>query len=130
MKLVENSGKNLKKDLGLEKLQFTYITKIIGISINIFVVFFDSRFPGTHIPITRIKILDTFILGRIKAFGLNYKLKSFTITPPINLMDFNGSIPNNSIIIRLDICGERFNNTNLYESINSKKFEDINVKII
>ena len=131
MKLVENAaGIALKSDLGLDKLRFVYIVKVIGISINLFVVFFDSRFPGTRIPITRIKILGTFIMGRIKVMGLNYKLKHFTITPPINLVDFNGVIPNNSILIRLDICGERFSNNNLYESINYKKFENKRIKVI
>ena len=85
-------GQILKKDLGLERLQYSYIVKIIDIPINIYIIFFDSRFPTSRIPISKIKNLDTFIFGRLKVAGLGYKIKSFKITPPIVLDDFMGKI--------------------------------------
>ena len=123
-------GQILKKDLGLERLQYSYIVKIIDIPINVYIIFFDSRFPTSRIPISKIKNLDTFIFGRLKVAGLGYKIKSFKITPPIVLDDFMGKISSNSVILRLDICGERFSNTNLYESVNYENFENEKIKII
>ena len=130
MALFDNWGQILKKNLGLENLSFVYIVKIINIPINVYIVFFDSRFPTTRIPINKIKNLDSFIIERIKVAGLGYKFNSFRFTPPIDLNDFMAKISSNSIMLRLDICGERFNNTNLYESVDYKKFEDKKIKII
>lgn len=127
---TKTKGQILKTDLGLDRLQYVYIAKVINVSLNVYIIFFDSRFPNTHIPVYKIKNLDTFVMGKLKISSMGYGIDTFRITPPILLDEFTGKIPLNSLVYRLDICGERFSNTNLYESVNREKFKEQEIRVI
>ena len=107
-------GKQLKKDLGLENFRSVVIRKIINVPVHIFLVFFNSRFPNTFIPLSKIKELETFTVNRLFREGYTYTTEPFRMTPPMRLDNIATRLPSNSIIIKVDITGEYYANKKLY----------------
>ena len=108
-------GKKLKEDLGLGNFRSVVIRKIINVPLHIFLVYFNSRFPNTYIPIARIKTLETMTVKRLMRQGGDYQEVDFRMTPPMDILHLTGKLPSNSIIIKIDITGEYFANKKLYK---------------
>lgn len=122
-------GQKLQKNLGLSKFKYAMIYKIIGISIDVYTIVFDSHFPDIYLGYNKVKKVKSFSLNKIK--GLD-TFKKFKIFPPVPLADFNTKIPGNAIIILNDLGGEWLRNKRMFENINfifDKKIE-INYNIV
>ena len=71
------TGQALKTALGLEKFEWCYIQKIIGISLPVFVVTIDSRRPSIFLSITRVRQTNVTTLQKAIHTGVN-SLKMMT----------------------------------------------------
>lgn len=124
----KTTGEKLIEELNLSNFRYPWIMKIIGLSVDIFVIVVDSRYPTLYLSLKKVKNLHSTILRKAKDKGTYIDLKKFKYTPPILLDEFDGNISGTSIIIRVDIAGEMFMNKKIYESyikINDKKIEVI-----
>lgn len=117
------TGQILKSELGLEIFDTVWIRKIIDIPLSIYLVYFNSRQPTTYLSINKIKNLDTFTLKKLKQSGVEHKFNNYKYTPAILLDDFNAKVMTDSMLIRIDIAGEMFANTNLYDNVNKEYFD-------
>ena len=108
-------GKQLKSDLGLDNFRSVVIRKIINLPINIFLVFFNSKFPSTYIPLAKIRNLYTFTIDRLRREGYTYTTEPFRMSAPMQLANLSTRLPSNSIIIKVDITGEYYANKKLYK---------------
>jgi len=112
----EPFGIVLKRSLGLKNIDKVYIQKVIGISMGIYVVSYNSRYPWLHIPRSRLKKVQTMMLQRVnKRYPKEITFKKMILSPPVELDTFISTIPSNAIIITQDICGDRFQQKNLLE---------------
>jgi len=112
--IIQQPGRILKKDLGLEKLRSVLIRKVLNIPLPFFIVYFCSRFPNTYLPISKIKELETFTLKKLVRHGSNYGEIDFRMSPPMKIENISARLPQTSIIIKIDITGEYFANKKLY----------------
>jgi hypothetical protein len=110
------SGKVLKHDLGLDNISHVYIQKIIGLSLNIYVVSYNSRYPTLFIPRSKLKTIGTMTIQKVRSVPNLFMFSNFKLSIPIELDEFIARIPSNSIIITQDICGDRFQNKSILES--------------
>jgi len=124
------TGEILKIELGLQNFDSIWIRKIIDLAINVYIVYFNSRYPSSYLSMSKIKNLDTFTIKRLKKAGMGFDHKEYKYTPPIPLSDFNGTINSNSMIIRVDITGEWFADKKLYNENFNKKYFDNNRIIV
>jgi hypothetical protein len=111
----KTTGESLKEDLGLSNFLYPWIIKSMGLSIDIFVVIVDSRFPTIYLPMTKVKKMKSLIISRISRKSNEFQFDDIKFTPPIQLDDFDGTINNKSIFMRIDIAGEQFMNKRVYE---------------
>jgi hypothetical protein len=118
------TGQILKRELGLANFKTVWIRKIIDLALNVYIVYFNSRYPTSYLSISKIKNLDTVTIKRLKQSGLSYKHIDYKYTPPIPLEDFNAKIQSNSMLMRIDVVGEWFADKDLYEGINLEYFSD------
>lgn len=122
------TGEILKKELGLENFKTIWIRKIIDLPMHVYIVYFNSRYPTSYLSMSKIKNLDTVTIQKIKQSGLSYKQIEYKYTPPMEIESFNGKIPSNSMLIRIDVTGEWFANKKLY-SENVEYFKRNNIML-
>lgn len=108
-------GEQLKRDLGLERFRSVVIRKIINLPLNIFLVYYNSRFPYSFLPIAKIRSLESVTVNRLVNNAGVYSEKPFTYTVPMKIENLGRKLPSNSIIIKIDITGEFFANKKLYK---------------
>ncbi len=98
-----NSGILLKAQLDLLDLNYVYIRKMLHSSIAYYEVIFDTYLKRS-ISYSMIKDLIFY-----KSFVFhNSELDKKTFTPPIAIDNFNGNIPSNAIIVKLDLAGKYY----------------------
>lgn len=115
MNSQNSTGLQLKKDLGLNKFKHVYIQRIIGISIPIYIISFNSRYPELYISISKLKNVKTTTISRLKKASNGFDFPLFKMTPPEELNNFNDNVSGNAIIITQDLCGEKFQDKNMFE---------------
>jgi len=123
-------GQILKKELGLSNFKIVWIRKIIDIPLNIYIIYFNSRYPTSYLSTSKIKNLDTVTVNKLQQYGVSYKQIPYKYTPPILLDDFNAKIPSNSMLVTIDIVGEFFANKDLYENVNKDYFKENLIQVI
>jgi hypothetical protein len=92
------------QELQLDKYSNSTIQKVIGGSINIYVITLNSRYPQKFIPYSLLKNTLTSQTYKIKPEGV----KKSKLTPPVDLKSFSFEIPTNSYIVVRDLGGENF----------------------
>lgn len=106
------TGKKLKEKLGLQKFDNILIQKIINFPRDLFLVYVDSRMPNRTIPFSDIRSgLNCFVIKELQDFG---KGDSFSKTAPISLTDYKGALRDNGVYIVIDLAGERFGNSRMF----------------
>jgi hypothetical protein len=101
------TGKILKKALGLEDYKNVYVRKALNISIPIYIVIYNSRFPNLFIPISKMKNLKALSVQRTTRI-YDQNLSDFIMTPPVKLEQYDRTILSKSVIICYDMAGEYF----------------------
>jgi hypothetical protein len=121
------NGEALKKALNLEKLTYVVIQKVIGMSLPIFIVTFDSRHPQTYIPYNRLlklkfSTLKQVISSKPKSVlsDINIKVKKVKILPPYDIESYDRIVSTRSLIFTRDLGGYWYSNPKLYECIDNK----------
>jgi hypothetical protein len=108
-------GIELKKALGLEKFEFCYIQKVLGISVPIFFVTVDSRRPTVYLTMYKVNTSKSTIIRRLKrATGDFYFLNKFVMSPPLLIERSTVNVLGNAIIIIRDLAGEYLRNMDFY----------------
>jgi len=102
-----HSGKQLKRLLGLDDFNYVWVRKILNVSIPIYIIVYNSRFPDLYLPIKKILTLKAFSMYRTKKI-VGQELQKFIISLPTLLENYNKKILSGSIIISYDIAGEYF----------------------
>jgi len=128
MAIATRTGKQLIRDLGLSEFKYYWIQKVLNVSINMFIVTIDSRYPNTYLSVNKVKNLFSMLMikGRTVADGI--KMGKLTMTPPVPLEQFSGFFPTGSVILRHDLAGEYYGNKNTFKKMNedfTKKRDDI-----
>lgn len=98
---MEKSGVELKKRLGLDKIDHVMISRVIGFSVPIYYLWYDT---SRRIPITWNLIRYSPIISRLR-FAPDLE-KDVTMTPLIDIEDFNANL-SNGIYITVDLAGKR-----------------------
>jgi hypothetical protein len=123
------TGKALKTALGLDKIRYVYIQKIMGIPLLAFVVTVDSRFPEVYLPIARVKNSKVTTISKVKTAGFeNFIMQNYFFTPPVIIEDTNPIMNSGTLVIRRDIGAEYLLNKKMFEDVKNKlKFEVIEI---
>ncbi|MFC1670030.1 hypothetical protein ACFL20_06515 [Spirochaetota bacterium] len=116
-KFSVTTGQKLKRDLGLEHFNFCLIRKVMDIALTFYVVYVDSRYPSHYLSYNRIKDLDSVLLNKIKDFPSSVVFRNFKLTPPIDIEEFNGMLKSDSVVIRIDLAGDYYNDKKMFEPI-------------
>jgi len=96
---MDTSGNHVKKRLGLDNLPFVKIARLIGYSISIYLIFYDTRRP--HIPLTTRRILK----APMPTMAYRYPFKRRPpMTPPRDIEDWNGE-HKNALFFSIDLAG-------------------------
>lgn len=95
-------AKDIISLLDLEEYSMATIQKVIGGSIDIYVISIDSRYPLKHIPY---KLLKKSISTQMYRNKQN-SLKRVLLTPPVLLNRFNGKISGNAYVFVRDLGRE------------------------
>ena len=123
------TGEKLKHDLGLDNFKYVYIQKLIDISIQVYIITLNSRYPTVHLPRQKLSNVFSFSVDKVNsATGDHYSLRSFKLTPAIYIEEYDSKIYTKSVIIRQDIGGDNYVNQKMYESIiinNEIKFKEV-----
>jgi hypothetical protein len=121
------TGEALKHSLGLDKLSYVVIQKVIGLAIPTFIVTFDSRHPTTYIPYARVLKLKFSTLKQVVSSkpksvlsDVNIKLKKIKVLPPYDIESYDRIISTRSLIFTRDLGGYWYSNPKLYECIDNK----------
>lgn len=122
-----NTGEALKKELGLSKFTFVTIQKVMGLSLPVFIVTFDSKHPTIYIPYSRLLKLKFATLKQIISSkpktvmsDTQFKSKKVKMTPPFEIENYSKIIPTRSLIFTRDLAGEWYRNAKLYECVDGK----------
>lgn len=117
------TGEALKKELGLSKFTFVTIQKILGLAIPTFIITVDSRHPSTYIPYSRLIKLKFATLKKVISSKPKSTLSDpriitakFTMTPPMELENYDRIIPTRSLILFRDLAGFWYRNAKMYEN--------------
>jgi len=113
------TGRELKKQLGLDNLKNIKIARFIISSYKIYGVFYDS---WRDMMVTTYRIRKSPMVATVfSGTALAHKTKKYTIlTPPQDLIDFNGSVKG-TLVIPIDLAGDKFINDKPF----TKKFEKL-----
>jgi hypothetical protein len=112
------TGEKLKIDLKLSLLKNVRICRILGMPINTYIVYYNSRYNDYPINQSTIsKANNYFYINR--AFNIENNRRSIN-TPLIDIEDFDSSI-NGSVVIKIDLIGMFLQNR-------SKFTETFNIK--
>lgn len=106
-----HSGKQLKNLLGLEDYKFVWVRKVLNVSIPIFIIIYNSRFPNLYLPTQKVMKLKAFGIHKTKKI-INQELQGFILSLPVLLDNYKKKILSGSIIIYNDIAGEYFQTKN------------------
>jgi len=112
-------GRQLRSDLGLNKIKYVWIRKIINISLTTYIITYDSRYPSTYLPRFKIKNPLSSSFRQLKKVGGKNVFKDFKFTPAIDLNEFDVRIDSAHIIVQ-DLAGEKFIDKKLFECRNGK----------
>jgi hypothetical protein len=124
-------GKDLIKQLGLSKFSNISIQKIIGISIPIYIITFDSRYNRRFLTYSRLNNIKSTSIKKIKSFSNDIlQLKNVKLSPPANLYNIDLDISPSTILLLRDIAGEYFRTKKIFENKKEYKLENLNCKII
>lgn len=115
------TGTELKNSLGLSKLPFVFIQKILGISQPIFVITLDSRRPQAYLSPARVKQTNVVTIQKVIGLGNNFLMGKYAMTPPMLIEDTNPIINSGTTVIRRDVGAEYFLNQQMFESENNIK---------
>ena len=110
------TGEILIDKLGLKKFKVMWLTKVLNLPINMYIIFVNARYHKNYFTYRNLTNLKTFVIGKFFPFGNDAKL----IKPrflPIRLLnkDFNERIGSNSVVIKVDVTGEMFIPQMVYE---------------
>ena len=112
-------GEILKRDLGLESFDYTYIQKILGISPSIYIVTYDTRYPNRYIPRSRLMNLQSSKFTRLKTVHKDeFEFSELKLSPPFDLDQVSPHISSSSVFLLRDIAGEYFRTDKLTQEIN------------
>jgi hypothetical protein len=122
------TGTQLKHSLNLEKLFYVYIQKVMGIPMNVFVLTFDSRFPNVYLPLARVKKSNATTIQKVSSANSTFaNMTNYSFTPPVIIEYTEPLVNTGTLIIKRDIGAEYLLNKKLYENINLKEIEMINI---
>ena len=120
-----NAGTQLKYDLGLRKIHYAYIQKVIGAGYPIFVVSYDSHRPDLFLSPIKVKNTKATQIGKIKQQGVHFYLRDVKMTPPLPIESSLTNLSSGYIFILRDLAGSILIDEKMYECVN-----DTNNKII
>lgn len=96
---MDTSGIHVKNKLGLGGLPFVKIARLIGYSISIYLIFYDTRRP--QLPLTTRRILK----APMPTMAYRYPFKRRPpMTPPRDIDDWNGE-HKNALFFSIDLAG-------------------------
>jgi len=121
-------GAQLKKDLGLTNFKYAYIQRIIGMSMPVYVVTIDSKYPTIFLSWGKIKKLKSTWIGNAIHRGKDFIKKELKLTPPIRIEDLNIIPISRSVIFIRDMAGEYLIRQRVYEK--TIKSQDSEIKVI
>ena len=104
--ILMSAGRQLQVDLGLAKFKKVFIQKVLGQSLPIYVITFNSRYPNVTLSATRVKKLKFTWIAKAKRSGLHTRIKPVKLTPPLYLESAMIRMTSNSIIVFRDLAGE------------------------
>lgn len=126
--ILKNAGQLLKDNLGLSNIKYVWVQKILNMSYPIYILSYDSRFPGKYLSPVQVKQAEFTKIGKIKRHGISFIQKKVKMTPPIRIEDSLINLQTGYIFILRDFAGEYLRNYSLFEAVvtNEKKsFKEI-----
>ncbi len=127
----QKNQNNLKNALGLNKFNFVWIQKVMGISIPIFLVTIDSRYPKIYLSMNSVKKSKTAIINTIKKSVFSLNIKEIKLTPPVLINNTSFNIGSNTLVIVRDVAGDYFHNSKIFEDIAIDiELKNININIM
>ena len=122
-------GQQLQADLGLSKFkQNVFIQKVIGYALPVYIITYNSRYPGVNLGAIRVKKIKSTSISRIKRKAIHVFSKPIKLTPPLPLQNSMFQPVTGSIIIMRDIAGEYLRNPKVFECIevnNKTKLKEV-----
>ncbi len=119
MDIFRSKGEKLKHELGLGKFKYVLIQRALGISLPIFVISFDSRFPKVLLSISKIRNLKFTWLGRLKS-SFDYddvQKNKLKFTPPLRIETADVLPRSNAVVLLQDLAGEHYRQPRMFEYI-------------
>lgn len=116
MEEIQTTGSQLKYRLGLEKLPFVFIQKVLNIGIPIYIVTFDSRYYTHYLNRNRIKKASITSLQQVQTLSNDFKTDELLLSQPILIEHYAAYIKNSAFVFTQDLCGLNYQNKSLLES--------------
>lgn len=108
-----NYGELLKQDLGLEKLPFVWVQRILRTPQDMWVISYDSRYPGRYLSSAAVRKLEFADINRLSKTTQHYTVQDAKLTPPILIEDLKTKFNTGSLIFTRDLAGHYFRNDSL-----------------
>ena len=126
--LTQTAGQLLKKSLGLEKIRYVWIQKVLNMSYPIYIITYNSRRPGQYLSPVHVKKMQSSSVGKIKRHGITFINKKVKTTPPILIDHSLITLQTGYIFVMRDYAGEYLRDDSLFESVvtnNKISFKEI-----
>lgn len=96
---MKTTGEELKTRLGLNHLRYVSFIRIIQMTTNVLVIFYDSRHP--NVPLTHEQVVRSQAYLSIRTYPFDHNT---SVTPLFPLEQFNGILLGSTVLV-LDISG-------------------------
>ena len=106
MSILDTAGIKFQKQIGLGKIKYVFIQKVLGIALPIYVLTYNSRYPTINMGSARVKKLKSSGIFRLKKFVTGVERKQIRLTPPILLHLSSVNLVSGSLIFFRDVAGE------------------------
>ena len=116
------SGEILKKELKLSNIQTVKICRLLGTPVATYIIYYNSRVPNHPITQSMTRNISNYFQYNKGSNLLTGR--DLTLTPLLDIEDFNGSI-SSSYFINIDLIGEPLQSSSKFKESTVETFKEI-----
>ena len=129
------AGEILIKKFGLEEMKNVKIARVLLSTYRIYYVFYDSHLKNSPITPNRIRksrrVASIFSGGQFTNKNSDSIIRYTPMAPPFSIREFGGDLGANTLIIAIDLAGDRFvNDRGFTNKISESLDKECKIKVL